>query len=152
MIANEVDKLPKGEQSEHDIQNKIIKMCRDRGALVWRINSGGTISRRGGHITQQKKGTADTFILYRGVFIAAEIKKPGEKATDEQIAFLESVANEGGVGLLAYDVDFVEEILNNIRVSSTPLRLLSNLQWGSKFPNRVFVEANKWQKNLASCL
>ena len=112
MIANEVDTLPKVEQSEHDIQNKIIKKCRDRGALVWRINSGGNISKRGGRIALQKKGTADTFILYRGIFITAEIKKLGEKATDEQIAFLEDIAKHGGVGLLAYDVEFVNTCLN----------------------------------------
>jgi hypothetical protein len=46
------------------------------------------------------------------VYQAIEVKGAKGKASDEQIAFLESVARAGGVGLLAYESKFVEFTLD----------------------------------------
>jgi Holliday junction resolvase len=87
------------------------------------------------------KGTSDVIALYRGVYLAIEVKGANGKASDEQIAFLESVARAGGVGLLAYDVDFVDTVMITIEESPiTPLTLAQSLAWLKRPPNRLFVE------------
>ena len=138
-IANEVDRLP--EKSEHDVQSTIIENCKARGAVVIRINAGGSISKRGGHIRLAPKGTADTFILYKSVAIFCEVKKPGEKPTAKQIEFLESVARAGGVGLLAYDSEFVDMALVNIDYGG--VEEVRGLSCGIWEPNRIFISEAK---------
>ena len=138
-IANEVDRLP--EKSEHDVQSTIIENCKARGAVVIRINAGGSISKRGGHIRLAPKGTADTFILYKSVAIFCEVKKPGEKPTAKQIEFLEAVARAGGVGLLAYDSEFIDMALVNIDYGG--VEEVRGLGCGIWEPNRIFTREVK---------
>lgn len=51
---------------------------------------------------------------YGGKFIACEVKRPGEKPTPEQQAFLEHVRREGGVAFVAYSVNDVFTVLAGI--------------------------------------
>lgn len=46
-----------------------------------------------------------------GAFLAIEVKRQGERATPEQIAFLDLVARHGGASGLAYDVEDVLKII-----------------------------------------
>jgi hypothetical protein len=46
------------------------------------------------------------------VFMAAEIKTPSGKATEEQIAFIETVNRFGGLGFIARTEDEAEELFN----------------------------------------
>lgn len=101
--------------SESDTQKAIVDLIRLRGGVVTRINSGSMLAKsqtdRVYRVQLADKGTSDIIALYKGVYLAIEVKHGKNKATDEQIEFLESVAKAGGVGLIAYDVGFVHQTL-----------------------------------------
>jgi hypothetical protein len=141
-IANEVDSLPS--QSEHETQTRIINLIQDRKGVVTRINSGSMLAKsqtdRVYRVQLADKGTSDIIALYKGVYLAIEVKFGKNKATKEQIEFLELVANAGGVGLLVYDVQFIASVLVTIDDDPiTPLPLSEALLWTVKEPNRLFV-------------
>jgi hypothetical protein len=133
--------------SEHDIQSTIIDLIRVRGGVATRINSGSMITKRNDtcyRVQLADKGTSDIIALYKGVYLAIEVKGVKGKASDEQIAFLESVARAGGVGLLAYDSLFVEEALNTIHNTFDDCPMSYRFcDFVIKNPNRLFVECEK---------
>jgi hypothetical protein len=104
--------------TEHQIQGAIIDLIRARGGVVTRVNSGAAIFKRGNEIQVirgAEKGTSDLIFCYKGIYCACEVKRPGAKpAREDQIAFLESVAEAGGVGLVAYDSMIVESVMDGI--------------------------------------
>lgn len=110
--------------TELDTQHAIIDLIRLRGGVVTRINSGSMLAKsqtdRVYRVQLADKGTSDLICAYKGVPIYIEVKYGKNKATPEQIAFLESVAEAGGVGLVAYDVDFIEDILDLIDKNARP--------------------------------
>ena len=53
------------------------------------------------------KGISDILGIYKGRFLAIEIKKPGGKPTPDQLKFLRYVREEGGIAFVAYSVDDV---------------------------------------------
>jgi hypothetical protein len=117
--------MPKPTAMEHEIQGAIIDLIRARGGVVTRVNSGSLLVKRGDKTYVVKladTGTSDTIAVYRGIALYIEVKRPGKKPSPEQIAFLESVAEAGGVGLVAYDSFTVEATLcaidNNLKLSS----------------------------------
>jgi hypothetical protein len=133
--------------SEHDTQNAIIELLKLRGAVVTRINSGSMIAKSADNrcyrIQLADKGTSDIIALYKGVYLAIEVKYGKGKPTPEQITFLESVAEAGGVGLVAYDSEFVEVILNVLdKEPFSPLTLKEFFAWVKREPNRLFVRAS----------
>ena len=159
MIANEVDSLPS--QSEHETQTRIINLIQDRKGVVTRVNSGSLIAKdangRCYRVQLADKGTSDIIALYKGVYLAIEVKFGKGKPTPEQIEFLESVARAGGVGLVAYDVDAVEQVLAGIDLIGLPLitaepifntferifNYAKNVYFTDNKSNRIFVEVNK---------
>lgn len=44
-------------------------------------------------------------------FLAIEVKRPGGRATDQQLQFIEAVVNAGGIAAIACAPDQVKEIL-----------------------------------------
>jgi len=131
--------------TEHEIQQAIIDLIKARGGVVTRVNSGSAVFKRDG-VTQvikgAEKGTSDLICCYRGVYLAIEVKRAGKKATPEQIAFLESVAKAGGVGLVAYDSEFVESILNEIDTCHTHSSAICGIRHNimQTYDNRLFVK------------
>jgi hypothetical protein len=91
------------------------------------------------------------------VYLAIEVKFGKGKPTPEQIEFLESVARAGGVGLVAYDVDAVEQVLAGIdliglpQITAEPIfntferifNYAKNVYFTDNKSNRLFVEVNK---------
>ena len=142
MIANEVDRLP--EKSEHETQTKIVSLIRERQGVATRVNSGTAVFKRDGAtnvIRGADKGTSDVIALYKGVYLAIEVKHGKNNATPEQIEFLESVARAGGVGLLAYDSEFVDMALVNIDYGG--VEEVRGLGCGIWEPNRIFIREAK---------
>ena len=129
--------------SEHEVQSTIIDLIRVRGGVATRVNSGSMIAKSGDRsyrVSLADKGTSDIIALYKGVYLAIEVKGTKGKPTPEQIAFLESVARAGGVGLLAYDVDYVDTVMIAIEESPfTPLTLAQSLAWLKRPPNQIFI-------------
>ena len=52
-------------------------------------------------------GISDIIGCYNGRMIAIEIKKPGGKATGDQLRFLASVNQAGGIGFMASSTEDV---------------------------------------------
>ena len=103
--------------TEHDTQKAIIDLIRLKGGIATRVNSGSMISKRNDRtycVQLADKGTSDIIALYKGVYLAIEVKFGEGKLKPEQEAFLKSVAESGGVGLVAYDINFVRIILDEI--------------------------------------
>ena len=137
MIANEVESLPS--QSEHETQTRIINLIRDRGGVATRVNSGSVLVKGdNGRCYRIQLATQErimTLATYKSVSLAIEVKHSKNTATDEQISFLESVAQAGGVGLLAYDTETINEVLNRIDVYEDKFYLFVNISE----PNRIFI-------------
>jgi hypothetical protein len=125
--------------TEHEIQGAIIDLIRARGGVVTRVNSGSIIVKRGDKTYVVKladEGTSDTIAVYKSIALYIEVKKLGKKPTPDQIAFLESVAEADGVGLVAYDSETVNELLNRIDVYEDKFYLFVNIEK----PNQLFVK------------
>ena len=86
---------------ESEIKREIRAYLRLRG--IWHYNSWqGQFS---------EPGIADLIGIYKGRYLAIEVKVPGRKATDKQQAFLDRVREEGGIGFVAWSVEDVMGVL-----------------------------------------
>ena len=103
---------------ERDIQSAIIELIHLRGGVVTRINSGSAIFRdssgRTNVIRGAEKGTSDIIALYCGKYLAIEVKSGKNKPTPEQLEFGRRVRDAGGLFLVAYDVDAVISLLEQV--------------------------------------
>jgi hypothetical protein len=85
------------------------------GVVAWRNNTGAVSATHKGRqrfVRFGIKGASDIFgILPGGRFLAVECKIGRNKPTNEQEAFLQMVTNQGGVAILAYSLDDIDEAL-----------------------------------------
>lgn len=91
---------------ERNIQNGIRIEAVKFGCILMRNNNGVLKDRTGAYITYGLgPGTSDligwTSVNDQAVFTAVEIKRPGKKPTDEQLAFLSRVQASGGIACSA---------------------------------------------------
>ena len=62
-----------------------------------------------------EKGISDIIACStKGTFIAIEVKKPGGKASPDQLEFIKRVKANGGIALLAYSLDDVMDTFENL--------------------------------------
>jgi len=59
----------------------------------------------------RRKGVSDILGIWKGKFLAVEVKIKGRYATPEQKQFIEDVNKAGGIGLVAYSLEMVQERL-----------------------------------------
>lgn len=92
---------------EGALMRRIMLALSEAGAITWRNNVGyatypnGTVVKYG----VCNPGGADLIGLYRGRFLAVEVKVPGAKPTDEQERFIEGVIKAGGIAGVARSVE-----------------------------------------------
>ena len=91
--------------TEHELQTKIIDLIRSRGGVATRVNSGGSISKRGGYIRLADKGTADIIACYRGHYIAPEVKWGDNVPSPEQVDFFRRVRDAGGISFPVWSIE-----------------------------------------------
>lgn len=115
---------------ESDIQTQIVDYLRAqqaRGRIVWfaRCNGGSVLSMHKGRRSFTRfyalylrgaepahKGMADLHgMLPGGRYFALEVKRPGEKPTPEQLAFLAAVRENGGIAAVVHSFDEVANVL-----------------------------------------
>lgn len=83
------------------------------GMVLWRNNRGvAKYEGKDGKVTSVPygltSGASDLIGIYRGVFLACEMKQPGETPTEAQTLFLECVRRAGGCAFVATcEEDFV---------------------------------------------
>ena len=85
------------------MQKQILDFLTSKGFIVVKFSQGAHAV-RGGFIRTRKEDVGVSDIIGctpDGRFICVEVKKPGGKASSEQIAFLERVEATGGVAILA---------------------------------------------------
>jgi hypothetical protein len=123
--------VPTTSPSEHDIQNEIMDMLKTHPRVAWaqRINTGAVSQsylstsgvRKARYIRYGFVGCSDILGQMRdGRVLAIEVKKPGGKATKEQVDFLKLVLANGGVAGIAHGVNQALAIV----AEDTPLTML----------------------------
>ena len=101
---------------EAGIQRTMLATLRHYGVLCWRNNTGAVQAEYKGRkrfIRYGEVGHSDIFFVLppRGRFGALEVKRPGNRPTDDQIGFLQRVGRAGGLGFWADDPAIVERII-----------------------------------------
>ena len=114
---------------ESDLQAQIVDYLRAqqaRGRIVWfaRCNGGTVLSVRQGRRSYTRfyalylrgaepasKGMADLHGMFPdGRYFALEVKRPGEKPTPEQLAFLAAVRENGGIAAVVHGFEDVARV------------------------------------------
>lgn len=87
-------------QTEAELTSAIRALLKTVGVFAWKQWQGPM---------SQPRGVSDIIGLYKGRFIAIEIKTAGGRVTPEQDRFLEAVRRHGGVAFVARSIDDVIE-------------------------------------------
>lgn len=85
-------------QTEAEITESIRNMLRNLGVFHWKNFSGPM---------QHPKGISDILGIWKGRFLAIEVKTEKGRVTDHQKEFLRHVNQSGGLGFVARSVDVV---------------------------------------------
>jgi hypothetical protein len=98
---------------ESQIQRSILDFLRWHGIFCFRVNQQGVPLHdgTGRYRPGPTKGVSDILAIYKGRFIAIEVKRPGQKPTPQQEAFLEAVNEAGGLAFVATSIEDVEHEL-----------------------------------------
>lgn len=102
--------------TETDIQNKVRVELSNYGIVV-RENTGNFELKDGRRIVCGVKGLSDLLFIGYGYVAFIEMKKPGQKATEDQERFIEKVRSLGHIAGVAHSV---EEALEIIRINQEP--------------------------------
>jgi hypothetical protein len=96
-----------------EVVNPIIEYITLRGGVAIRINSGAipVEGKKSRIFRGAPAGTSDIIGCWHGRFLAIECKLPGNKPTALQVEFLERIRTAGGIGMVAYSVNDVINIL-----------------------------------------
>lgn len=95
--------------------HKIQVALSQHGCIVLRTNAGTYYTKDGVAVKIGFPGLSDLVgILPGGRFFACEVKVPGQRPRDNQLAFLEAVNKRGGIGIWATSPEeAVEKLLRN---------------------------------------
>lgn len=100
-------------------ETEILKACLDYlhtiNVFVWRNNNVGIYNQKTGkYYFHGIKGVSDILGIYKGKFLAVEVKTPDGKLSEDQQLFLDKVDEEGGNALIVRSVDELIEDLSNL--------------------------------------
>ncbi len=96
---------------ESVIQRAILEYLAWRGVFVFRVNQQGVPLHDGSgrYRPSPTRGVSDILgVLKGGRFLAIEVKRPGGRATPDQLQFLTRISQEGGLAFVATSVEDVE--------------------------------------------
>jgi hypothetical protein len=98
--------------SEGETLAACIEYLAVRQIFAWRNNSGAIQVRPGQFMRFGIKGSADIIgVLPDGRFLAVEVKSAKGQLSDEQKRFLETIAANGGLAIVARSIDDIETVL-----------------------------------------
>lgn len=87
-----------------------------KGILAFKIKSMGTydptLKRFRSPSPWYRKGVSDILGIYKGKFMAIEVKSAKGNPSPEQVSFLADVIRAGGIGFIARSIEDVERKLN----------------------------------------
>jgi hypothetical protein len=98
---------------ESDVLHAVKQTLDVMGILYVRNNSGAAQTRAGRFLRFGSPGSADIIACFPGGrFVAIECKRPGEKPTPAQRAWLEKVSRLGGIAIA---VDSAKSLLEQLK-------------------------------------
>lgn len=124
--------------NEADIQREVMMELSRLGAVVWRNNTAivtgwdtvktaisllkrGQISACISFLQSRRpitvglcKGSSDIIGIYRGLFLAVEVKTPKGRVSADQQIFLDAVNRAGGIAFVARDKKDVKTMLTQL--------------------------------------
>lgn len=101
---------------ERDIQKQITDWLSHRRIFWYRNNTGAMYGEHKGKrwaVRFGVRGAPDIVCVIKGQYIGIEVKRPGEKLTEAQMNFAESLQLSGGLHTVAScveDIQFLEEM------------------------------------------
>lgn len=103
----------KNNKPERNIQSEILLALSEQGAVVFRNNVGVNHTKDGRFIRYGVGGNggSDIIGLYKGRFLAVEVKTATGPTSKEQKAFISMVVSHGGIAGIARSVDDALELL-----------------------------------------
>lgn len=109
-------------QQEKLIENSILRLLNLKQVFAWKVKTTGTydptLKRFRKPSPFYMKGVSDILGLYKGRFIAIEVKTPKGKLTIEQKLFQERVRENGGIAIVARSVVDVEILINKLNMEA----------------------------------
>lgn len=98
---------------EKDILQLVRLRASELGALVWRNNCGAYKDPKGYYIKYGvcNPGGSDLIGIFKGKFLALEIKQPDKKPTPEQQLFIDVINKNGGIAAVITSPDELNNIL-----------------------------------------
>lgn len=102
---------------QHDIR---LALGLEPGLVLWRNSTGHAVEfdKRGNKREFDYGlcvGSSDLIGCLAGRFIALEVKRPGERPTQQQVAFLNVVRFNGGFGAVVHSVDEARAAIKRAR-------------------------------------
>lgn len=94
--------MPK--QPESKLKGRILHYLQGRGAYAFKVHGNEF----------QEAGAPDIFCCWHGMFIALELKVPGEDATPRQKYIMGKIDQAGGSATVVHSVEEVEQVLQRI--------------------------------------
>ena len=98
--------------TEAEIQSACLGYLKAHPKVAWaeRMNVGNFRLKGSSWVRFGFKGLSDIIgQLKNGIFLAVEVKRPGEAPTEDQQKFLDMVENNGGLSIIAQCVDDVRD-------------------------------------------
>jgi hypothetical protein len=108
-------KSPKIKIKESELQATILKYLEAQKVFHFRNNTGALKTEAGHFIRFGAIGSPDIICVVDGRFIGLEIKGTGGTQSPQQRDFQRRLEKAGGIYILCYELDNVQEILKPIR-------------------------------------
>ena len=105
---------------ESEVLRSVLKLLELLGIPAWRSNAGGGYRIGKGEKPQLIQGIPEGspdiigWLPKDGRFLGIEVKRPGEKPTAEQLAWLDRINGDGAVGFWCDDVGVCHAILARV--------------------------------------
>ena len=100
------------------IENHISSYLKWKGIFAWKVKTVGTYDTRLGRFRKPglwyRRGVSDILGVYRGRFMALEVKSEKGKLTTEQMLFFQDVQANGGYPALVRCTEDVEAVIKRI--------------------------------------
>ena len=97
----------------NQLTNQVLRRLWEYNVYAWRQNTGGIFDRsKGVYRSAAKKGVSDILGLRHGSgqFVAVEIKTGYDRLRPEQVGFLRSVQDYGGIALVVHSLEEFEQL------------------------------------------
>lgn len=99
--------------SESAILKRVMMEASKLGLRVWRNNTGALRDQEGRLVRYGLcVGSSDLIGIYKGRFVAIEVKAPGKQPTEEQVKFLAAIRKNQGIALLIDDEKKLKSMLD----------------------------------------